>query len=147
MAEVNVLLAVDRDNAKAMFSAREPDAMRSFFNHYQYSPEQRLDLADCWQEVKEYLQKIGQENERLAIPLSMAFNGGRQLLNEPPQQVFLVRPDVVAHLGNILSELNLEEIEGSEDVLSELVRLRDFYAQAAKSLQCVVFTTGILCDN
>ena len=74
----------------------------------------------------------------------MAFDGGRPLLNEPPQRVFLVRPDVVGYLGTILSELKLEEIECTLDIRSELTRLRDFYVLAAKSLQCVIFTTGIL---
>ncbi len=147
MTAVNALLAVDRDNAKAMFAAREPDALRLFLKEYQYSPEQRLDVADCWQEVNEFLQKIGQENEGLAVPLAMVFNGGRPLLNEPPEQIFLVRPDVVGYLGNILGEFNLEEFECSDNILSELARLRDFYAQAAKTMQCVIFTKGILCDN
>ena len=57
---------------------------------------------------------------------------------------FLVRPDVVGYLGTILSELKLEEIECTLDIRSELTRLRDFYVLAAKSLQCVIFTTGIL---
>ena len=142
--EVNAFLAIDRDNAKVMFSVREPNALHAFLSDYQYLEEQRLDVADYWQQVNECLQKIGQENEQLAVPLSMAFDGGRPLLNEPPKRVFLVRPDVVGYLGTILSELNLEEIECTLDIRDELTRLRDFYVLAAKSLQCVIFTTGIL---
>ena len=142
--EANAFLAIDRDNAKVMFSVREPHALHAFLSEYQYLEEQRLDVADYWQQVNECLQKIGQENEQLAVPLSMAFDGGRPLLNEPPKRVFLVRPDVVGYLGTILSELNLEEVECTLDIRSELARLRDFYVLAAKSLQCVIFTTGIL---
>ena len=142
--EANVFLAIDRENAKVMFSVRESNALCAFLSDYQYVEEQRLDVADYWQQVNECLQKIGLENEQLAIPLSMAFDGGRPLLNEPPKRVFLVRPDVVGYLGTILSELKLEEIECTLDIRSELTRLREFYVLAAKSLQCVIFTTGIL---
>ena len=142
--EANAFLAIDRDNAKVMFSMREPNALYAFLNDYQYLEEQRLDVADDWLQVNECLQRIGKENEQLAVPLSMAFDGGRPLMNDPPKRVFLVRPDVVGYLGTILSELNLEEIECTLDIRSELIRLRDFYVLAAKSLQCVIFTTGIL---
>ena len=78
------------------------------------------------------------------MPLSMAFDGGRPLLKEPPQHVYLVRPAVVGFLSTILGDLDLEEATSSDEIRQELIRLRDFYVQAAKSLQCVIFTIGIL---
>ena len=94
--------------------------------------------------MNDCLQAIGVENEQLAMPLSMVFDGGRCLLNEPPQHVYLVRPDVVGFLSTILAELNLEKATASDEIRHELMRLCEFYGQAAKSLQCVVFTIGIL---
>lgn len=141
---VHALLAVGRENAKALFSAREPELLRSFLEAYQYEPDQRLDVGENWNSVNDCLQAIGVENEQLAMPLSMVFDGGRCLLNEPPQHVYLVRPDVVGFLSTILAELNLEKATASDEIRHELMRLREFYGQAAKSLQCVVFTIGIL---
>ena len=141
---VHALLAVGRENAKALFSAREPELLRSFLEAYQYEPDQRLDVGENWNSVNDCLQAIGVENEQLAMPLSMIFDGGRCLLNEPPQHVYLVRPDVVGFLSTILAELNLEKATASDEIRHELMRLREFYGQAAKSLQCVVFTIGIL---
>ena len=141
---VHALLAVGRENAKALFSAREPELLRSFLEAYQYEPDQRLDVGENWNSVNDCLQAIGVENEQLAMPLSMVFDGGRCLLNEPPQHVYLVRPDVVGFLSTILAELNLEKATASDEIRHELIRLREFYGQAAKSLQCVVFTIGIL---
>ncbi|MBH56978.1 MAG: hypothetical protein CMJ82_07310 [Planctomycetaceae bacterium] len=141
---VHALLAVGRENAKALFSAREPELLRSFLEAYQYEPDQRLDVGENWNSVNDCLQAIGVENEQLAMPLSMVFDGGRCLLNEPPQHVYLVRPDVVGFLSTILAELDLEKATASDEIRHELMRLREFYGQAAKSLQCVVFTIGIL---
>ena len=141
---VHALLAVGRENAKALFSAREPELLRSFLEAYQYEPDQRLDVGENWNSVNDCLQAIGVENEQLAMPLSMVFDGGRCLLNEPPQHVYLVRPDVVGFLSTILAVLNLEKATASDEIRHELMRLREFYGQAAKSLQCVVFTIGIL---
>ena len=141
---VHALLAIGRENAKALFSAREPESLRSFLEEYQYEPDQRLDVGENWNLVNDCLQAIGVEHEQLAMPLSMAFDGGRPLLKEPPQHVYLVRPDVVGFLSTILGDLDLEKATSSDEIRQELMRLRDFYVQAAKSLQCVIFTIGIL---
>ena len=141
---VHAFLAIGREDAKALFSAREPESLRSFLEDYQYEPDQRLDVGENWNLVNDCLQAIGVENEQLAMPLSMAFDGGRPLLKEPPQHVYLVRPDVVGFLSTILGDLDLEEATSSDEIRQELMRLREFYVQAAKSLQCVIFTIGIL---
>ena len=140
----NVFLAVARDDAKALFAARNPDALRSFVLSYEPSDEQRLEVSSEWMEANDYLQRIGQQNDQIAMPLTMAFNGGRPLLQEGSQQVYLVRPDIVGYLGAILSGLNLEELSEDSQLKTDIIRLQEFYTQAAESRQCVIFTIGIL---
>jgi len=50
----------------------------------------------------------------------------------------------VGYLGAILSDLNLEELSEDSQLKTDIIRLQEFYIQAAESRQCVIFTIGIL---
>lgn len=100
-----VFFAVDREHAKPMFAAREPAALLEFFHEFVPTDPPQLVMKDHWTVINEFLQQQGTSHEQWTMPLSMAFNGGRPLLDEPERKIYLVRPDVVGFLGEILKEL------------------------------------------
>ena len=97
-----VFFAVDREHAKPMFAAREPAALLEFFHGFVPTDPPKLVMEDHWTVINEFLQQQGTSHEQWTMPLSMAFNGGRPLLDESERKVYLVRPDVVGFLGEIL---------------------------------------------
>ena len=139
-----VFFAVDREHAKPMFAAREPTALLEFFHGFIPTDPPQLVMEDHWTVINEFLQQQGTSHEQWTMPLSMAFNGGRTLLDESERKVYLVRPDVVGFLGEILKELLDEGTPEDQLVFEGLTQMQDFYQQAAERRQCVVFTIGIL---
>ena len=139
-----VFFAVDREHAKPMFAAREPAALLEFFHGFVPTDPPKLVMEDHWTVINEFLQQQGTSHEQWTMPLSMAFNGGRPLLDESERKVYLVRPDVVGFLGEILKELLDEGTPEDQLVFEGLTQMQDFYQQAAERRRCVVFTIGIL---
>ena len=139
-----VFFAVDREHAKPMFAAREPAVLLEFFHGFIPTDPPQLVMEDHWTVINEFLQQQGTSHEQWTMPLSMAFNGGRPLLDESERKVYLVRPDVVGFLGEILKELLDEGTPEDQLVFEGLTQMQDIYQQAAERRQSVDFTIGIL---
>ena len=111
-----VLLFLDRDQAKQLFAARQPEPLREFLVSLIENSEQRqtarvIDLANLWQSIQETLvhpDVVADEMDRQGLAFCLL--GGRPLPGEPALVARLVRPDIVPQLSATLASVDQDRL-------------------------------------
>ncbi len=157
-----VLLALTRDDSKALFACRTDEALLEFlqdrFNDSDWRKEGRLASCDgVWRTLHACLtcDSVEAEANRVDQAIGQCLLGGRKLYRGDDHIVALIRPDMVPHIASALAEMTQEELRGrlersetspNERALASswkvVERLREFYALAANAGNAVVFSAA-----
>ncbi|MFT7639836.1 MAG: hypothetical protein ACI9G1_001574 [Pirellulaceae bacterium] len=154
------LLSLSRDDAKVLFSNRDPESIIATVNGFLESEEKRftgciLDLEKNWNPIHRCLSDGSIDPNAGEQPLNHTILGGRHLYHQADRFVVLVRPDMVRHVAEALAKADVSQLEAKHkelpsDVLEEsddwptvktaLQRIAALYKEAADDGNAVVFT-------
>ncbi len=115
-----VLLALSREEAKQLFAAREPIALRQFLGARLSDRPPVLEEAeadtsfaicdDQWQQIQRVLAQSEVADDSMQPALRQCLTGGRILCDSEDLTVWLVRPDMVPHVAHALQSLDAEVV-------------------------------------
>ena len=148
-----VLIALDRDAAKAFFGCRDDVSRRAFVLERLGEPTQASTrLGNCWQSLQRCLADGTLVPGAGTPPLSWCLLGGRPMAESAAGRIFLLRPDMVQQVNAALGDIDMEwyrgraeEVAAASDVElctpeamhEPLAALKACYAAAAAG-QCAI---------
>lgn len=136
-----VFFSLGRDDAKGLFGSRDKDSLIRFISEMsnQSSVGENLVRSKAdWRDLKSSLNAVDDDGL-----LDQMTDGSRPLLQEEDQSVFVVRPDLVAHISDKLTAIS--DVAFDNDEICTVIRdLTSLYQNAKENRMCIVFTTGVV---
>jgi hypothetical protein len=155
-------ILLNREDAKKLFSHKEPEAIRSFVKQLteskDYKKQERvLECGTAWDAIHRCLTDGTLDPTGGDPPLNNAILGGRQLYKSDDYLVSLVRPDMAPFVSEALNDVKYEDMHAAylkidaadygrplnekdfEKAWVIFQQVRAFYETAAQDLDAIVF--------
>jgi len=156
------LVLIDREDAKKLFSQKEPDYIRNFVDQLTQSKQYRaaqkvLDLTEHWDGIHRCLTDGSLDPDGGEPPLNHAILGGKRLANTQEFVLSFVRPDMTPYVAEALGDVRYDDFHKKyqaispadygrplgekdfENIWVAFQQVVDFYESGAQELSAIAF--------
>lgn len=136
-----VFFSLGRDDAKGLFGSRDRESLIQFVSEtcsQKSVGDNLVRVQTNWRDLKSSLNEL--DNDGL---LDHVTDGSRPLLQEEDQSVYVVRPDLVAHISDKLTAISDLTLD-NDAICTAIQDLTSLYQNAKENRMCIVFTTGVV---
>ena len=136
-----VFFSLGRDDAKGLFGSRDRESLIQFVSEtcsQKSVGDNLVRVQTNWRDFKSSFNEL--DNDGL---LDHVTDGSRPLLQEEDQSVYVVRPDLVAHISDKLTAISDLTLD-NDAICTAIQDLTSLYQNAKENRMCIVFTTGVV---